>query len=70
MDRSVGDSEAEDVDRVRIVMALEVLYDSGQDDTGSLASSLVELLGEWAPVGESGCVTSLDVDMHPNVTGP
>ena len=58
------------MDRVRIVMVLEVLYDSSQDDTESLARSLVELLGEWAPVGESGYVTSLEIDMHPDVTDP
>ena len=57
------------MDRVKIVIELEVRYDTSQDDTGSLASSLVELLGEWAPVGEAGYVTSLGIDMHPNVTG-
>ena len=51
-------------------MVLEVLYDSGLDDTGTLASSLVELLGEWAPVGESGYVVSLDIHTHTDVTGP
>ena len=58
------------MDRVKIVMVLEILYDPCEDDIGSLASSLVELLGEWSPVGESGYVTSLDIDTHTNVTDP
>ena len=69
MDRPVGVNEANHVDRVKIMMVLEVRYDPRQDDTGSLASPLVELLGEWSPVGESGYVTSLDIDVH-NVTDP